>query len=229
MAGRRAGVWNSSSVSPFCWSNSSLVGSDPPLWRPQRWNRRAACACSDVATAEPCTARMLDPPGSWHFLGHRVFIWDIWRSLPALPAPLALSVALSERSFAAACCCCCRCCWVLIRSESTFEAWGDKNYWPEKMNGKCPTSEKVDLNKEARGVRSESRRTAWTATVFQPWSPGNEADIFPDLLVFFSPQFDPTIAASSEGLIIQQRHCATSHFLSPNLARMKEFAWNLPV
>lgn len=37
-------------------------------------------------------------------------------------------------------------------------------------------------------------------------------------------QFDPTIAASSEGLIIQQRHCATSHFLSPNLARMKELA-----
>lgn len=57
----------------------------------------------------------------------------------------------------------------------------------------------------------------------EPLTPGNQADIFPDLLDFFS-QSDPTIAASSEGLIIQERHCATSHFPLPNLAGMKEFA-----
>lgn len=108
----------------------------PTLWWPQRLNRQTECACSDVATAN---VHHLDvrPFESWHFLGYRVFIWDIWRSLPALPAPLARSVALFSAAlhWRWACCCCCR---VHLRSESAFRARGDENYWPEKMNGDVP-------------------------------------------------------------------------------------------
>lgn len=33
------------------------------------------CVCMfRCCYSKPCTAWMLDPPGSWHFLGHRVFI-----------------------------------------------------------------------------------------------------------------------------------------------------------
>lgn len=43
---------------------------------------------------------------------------------------------------------------------------------------------------------------------------------------FFLGESDPTIVASSEGLIIQQRHCAMSHFPLPNLERKKEFKYS---
>lgn len=39
---------------------------------------------------------------------------------------------------------------------------------------------------------------------------------------YFFSESDPTIVASSEGLIIQQSHCAMTHFPPPNLGIKKE-------
>lgn len=132
----------------------------PTLRRPQRLNRWAECACSDVATAN---VHRLDvrPFDSWHFLGYRV-IWDIWRSLPALPAPLTLSVALfrvaSHRRWASCCC------WVHLRSESAWRARGDENYWPEKMNEHVPPLKRliwINMPEECKKSVGELRGPPW--------------------------------------------------------------------
>lgn len=74
------------------------------------------------------------------------------------------------------------------------------------------------------GRRAERHRQ----TLTQAQSFGQEAGIFPDLPCSFFWESDPTIVASSEGLIIQQSHCATRCFPSLDLARpgrLHAMAW----
>lgn len=133
------------------------------------------------------TARTVDPLSRGIFaalLGNGVFVWNIWGSLPVLPALFRSSTSAASPVR-------------LLSSAKVRECTlgpGRWNYWPEKMNGEVPAlAEKVDLYNQARGVWKEIRggggdtcRTVWTAMAFQPRSPGNEADIFPDWLwVFF--------------------------------------------
>lgn len=75
---------------PFCWSNSSLVGTDPPCSDRSVWTSGVNVHVQ-MLLQQTRAAWMLEPlsrGGFAAFLGYRVSILTIWGSLSILPALL---------------------------------------------------------------------------------------------------------------------------------------------